>query len=409
MNSRLRRGCVTGILRAMRLPRLLPTLLLLASACTATTGVGTGTFAAPDAGVTDVPQAQPDVPAGPDVPAKTAPLPDGPPIELVTNKQYLQKAFEVIHSAQARLDIVQFETKTGESVNLLISAVIAAKQRGVVVRVLLDDEIADNATLVKSLNAQGIQAKLDNTKTRTHAKVIASEQGFVVGSTNWSASSIDYNNEANVLVRDPVAGKALKTYLDTLWKTPSKAPIKITYDAKALIGMYGDGTSDAAAGYAAVVGPLLDAAKTRVILVTYGMNVDLKDTGSPVTKTVKKLEAAVKRGVAVQVLMDLTADGTGEGNEVNAAAGNILKSLNGCPSVTPVPPGACLEVRNDPSTVITHAKFLIVDDTLILGTNNWGYMGFVLDHELGVRSNDAKVLGNLLTYFKGIWDKSSPL
>lgn len=388
-----------GILRAMLLPRLLPALLALTTAC-ASTGTSFGGTVAPDAGGTDAPASVPDVPPpGPDGSQTTAPLPPGPAIELVTNVKYLQAAYSVIHSAQTRLDIVQFETKDalvgGKDVNTLVVQLVEARKRGVTVRVLLDDEIDDNAALVKYLTAQGIQAKLDNTKTRTHAKVVYSEQGFVLGSTNWSASSIQYNNEANVLVRDPAARKTLGTYLDTLWKTPSKAPIKIAWDASAAIALYGDGTDDGKAGYAAVVGPLLDAAKTRVILVTYGMNVDLKDSGSPVTVAVKKLQAAVQRGVKVQALLDLTAGGT-EGNDVNAEAGSILKSLG-------------VEVRNDPATTITHAKFLIVDDTVVLGTNNWGYMGFVLDHEVGLRSADAKLVQGLVSYFQGIWSKSTPL
>lgn len=348
----------------------------------------------------DVPAATPDVPtAGPDAKAPPGKLSSGPGIELAANTAYLLKAMQVIQTANERLDIVQFESKGGDkpgtSVNLMVEAVItASKKKGMKVRVLFDDEIADNAAVVAYLKARGVEAKVDNAKTRTHAKIIFSEQGFVAGSTNWSTSSIDYNNEVNVLVRDQPARAAMGKYLDSLWKSASK-PIYVSYDAKAAVGVYGDGKDDASIGYAAVVGPLLDAAKSRIILVTYGMNVDLKDASSPVTKTVKKLEAAVKRGVTVQALMDLTTGGFGEGNDVNAESGKILKSFG-------------VEVRNDPPTVITHAKFLIVDDTVIVGTNNWGYMGFVLDHEVGVRSNDAKLVADLDKYFKGIWAKSAP-
>ncbi len=394
---------MTGILPAMfvRLP-LLPLLLLsvlpLVVSC-ANTGAQPSLF------VADTAASQPDVNAvGPDAANTTADvkgqLSSGPGIELVTNTAYLLRTMQIIQTANERLDIVQFESKGGEkpgtSVNLLVEAAIQAQKRGVKVRVLFDDEIADNAVVVAYLKARGVvNAKLDNAKTRTHAKIVYSEQGFVAGSTNWSTSSIDYNNETNALVRDLPARAVMGKYLDSLWKSASK-PIYSSFDLKAAVGVYGDGKDDGSIGYAAVVGPLLDSAKKRIILVTYGMNVDLNDTNSPVTKTVRKLEAAVKRKIPVQALMDLTTDSSGEGNEVNAESGKILKSLG-------------VEVRNDPGKVITHAKFLIVDDTVILGTNNWGYMGFVLDHEVGVRTSDTKVLGNLLTYFQGIWAKSSPL
>jgi phosphatidylserine/phosphatidylglycerophosphate/cardiolipin synthase-like enzyme len=99
--------------------------------------------------------------------------------------------------------------------------------------------------------------------------------------------------------------------------------------------------------------------------------------------------------VKVQVLMDLTASDAGE--SFNTASGEILK-------------GWGAQVRQDPLTVITHAKFLIVDDVVVMGTNNWGYMGFVLDHEAGlvIRGN-AKLLGDLLAYFGKIWAESTPL
>lgn len=369
-------------------PRLLPTLWLLAASSCAQLSPPPAAIAI-DA-ITGVDTAGPPADTFTPVPS----LPDGPAIELANDRGYFPAAWNVVRTAKTRLDICQFEARnsTEGSVGTLIGTAVAAHQRGVKVRVLLDDEIEDNLVVVDYLKKQGIAAKLDNTKTRTHTKLILSEQGFVLGSTNWSTSSIDYNHEANALVRDPAALKAISGYFDKLWNSPG-ARAKVVPSATAPIAVYGDGDKDGS-GYASVVGPLLDKAKTSVVLCTYGMNIDL-DSDNPVTKTVLKLKAAIARGVKVQVLMDLTASDAGE--SFNTASGEILK-------------GWGAQVREDPLTIITHAKFLIVDDVVVMGTNNWGYMGFVLDHEAGlvIRGN-AKLLGDLLAYFGKIWAESTPL
>ncbi len=365
--------------------------LLVAQGCAANVSAG-GSDA--EANSADIQADTGTTPPGTDTGSPATPLlPAGPDIELVTNTAYYLRGPQVIQTAQTRLDIVQFETSwdptADNTIKVMVESAIAAAKRGVVVRVLLDEGVAANAPLVKYLNDNGVSAKLDSAAIRTHTKLILSDQAALFGSTNWSYTSVMKNNETNVLVRNATARAAIGKYADALW-TNSGKPAKTTYDAKATIGIYADHQ------YATVVGPLIDAAKTRIILGTYGMNIDMTDSSADVTKTVKKLQAAVTRGVKVQTLLDLSPDGTAEGNDINAASGAILKGIG-------------VEVRNDPASVITHAKYLIVDNDVVLGSNNWGYLGFVDDHELGVHTTDAKVLSGLVAYFQGIWSQSTPL
>ncbi len=320
--------------------------------------------------------------------AEVADLPQGDPLEFAPNAQYLTRAVQVIQTAKKRLDIIQFETtsyqaNSGDVVEILVNAVLNAKKRGVTVRVLFDNEISNNQLLVDKFKAVGIAASLDSPSLRTHAKIVYSEQGAVIGSTNWSWSSIAKNNETNVLVRDPTALTALGTYINTLM-VKSSSPVSIKTSTNDQLALYGDG------GYAAVIAPLLKAAKTRVILCTYGMNTD----SSEITPSLDLLAAAAKRGVKIRAVLDQSADWGDP--QVNLDAGKVLAAF-----------GA--EVRNDPISVITHAKFLIIDNTLVMGSNNWGYGGFKGYHEVGVRTSTVKVVGQVVDYFEKLWIVSTPI
>ena len=64
---------------------------------------------------------------------------------------------------------------------------------------------------------------------------------------------------------------------------------------------------------------------------------------------------------------------------------------------------------NDPSAVITHAKFLVVDDVVVLGSNNWGHGGFFSYHEAGVKTAFADAVAAVAAYFEKLWAVSTPV
>lgn len=325
---------------------------------------------------------------------KAIPLPAGPAIEAVLNKVYLMRAMQVIQSAETRLDIVQFEASTGDNIDILVGAVTQTAQRGVPVRVLLDDEISGNQVMLARLQQAGIEAKLDSPKVRTHTKLILADKGFVLGSTNWSETSIKYNNEANVLVRDPAAIVAMGKYASALWNAPASYA-KIPTSTDKTVALYGDGDGKSTSAYGPLVTALLKGAKKRIMLCVYSLS-DADNKSSVVAQAVAAMQAAANSGVPVRVILDQSSFSSPESGQVNLDSGKYLKTLG-------------IDVRLDPLDTITHAKFLIVDDTLVLGTNNWGYMGFVDDHEAGVRTSDAAVVTELAAYFEKIWAKSSAL
>jgi phosphatidylserine/phosphatidylglycerophosphate/cardiolipin synthase-like enzyme len=106
------------------------------------------------------------------------------------------------------------------------------------------------------------------------------------------------------------------------------------------------------------------------------------------------LAQAVERGVSVRVILE-QADYDASVNDLNKDAAKKLKA-------------AGIDVRADALGQITHAKVLIVDDEAIVGSNNWGYGGFTLYHEVGVRTKADNVVQQLISYLDGIWEAASP-
>lgn len=309
----------------------------------------------------------------------------GESVELVTNSAYLSRALDVIHTAQTRLDIVQFEYKPGTVTDILVEAIKKARKRGVKVRVLVDDEITENAKLVAALRAADVSSRLDDSSIRTHAKLIYSDQAFLVGSTNWSTTSITNNNETNVLVRDPGARLAMGGWIEAVWKN-ANAAVPISASAAKDTACYGDG------GFADAAAAILDGAKKRLDVITYAMTYDPKFTTGPLTASLDRLKKAVARGVTVRVLLDQSPPGWSVegGAAANFEAAKYLKSIG-------------VQVRMDKLDTITHAKVVVTDAALVVGTNNWGYYGMAVNHEIGVRSTHPGAVTALQKYFDGLW------
>ena len=99
--------------------------------------------------------------------------------------------------------------------NQLLNALIRAKDRGVQVKVILDQNINFEAesteeALYKNKNQQAydvlkknnVPVFFDTSETYTHSKVlIIDNETVIVGSTNWSKAALTRNNEASVLIR----------------------------------------------------------------------------------------------------------------------------------------------------------------------------------------------------------------
>lgn len=146
-------------------------------------------------------------------------------IRNLSNRRYLEPTLEAIQKAKQSIFLVMYHLPLDPSnksspVTRLMDALIQVKNRGVRVRVILDQEIKTERSTkgapMKNLRAfhvlkeNGISVSFDSLGKRTHAKLLViDEETVILGSTNWSREALDQNYEANLLVRSPEMAKFL--------------------------------------------------------------------------------------------------------------------------------------------------------------------------------------------------------
>ena len=133
---------------------------------------------------------------------------------LVTDSNYPVYAMNLLNSANKSILLVVYSAKYyANSNNKLLNVLCKASHRGVKVDVILDDELGYNNDTIKYLRSCGVNARLDSPKVRTHAKFLVIDGKIVLlGSTNWSYSSLNKNHEVDVLIKDPEIARLLTSY-----------------------------------------------------------------------------------------------------------------------------------------------------------------------------------------------------
>ena len=106
------------------------------------------------------------------------------------------------------------------------NAIGAAKQRGVNVRVILEDpsDQATNADTTTYLKGLGIPVHYVTTQFYLHAKLITADGVAFVGSENFSVSGLTKNRELGALVFEPTAAAVMKTQFEADWAATPTAP-----------------------------------------------------------------------------------------------------------------------------------------------------------------------------------------
>lgn len=136
-----------------------------------------------------------------------------------TIRRFIERAN---HSVYVAVYAVKYDPKEHDDpVNILLETLVEARERGLDVKVLVDDVTYESyRDTIEFLKSNGVPVKLDPEKgVRTHVKmVIVDGKCLFVGSHNWTESALSYNNEYSVLIiSEEHAGKA-ESYFMKLWK-----------------------------------------------------------------------------------------------------------------------------------------------------------------------------------------------
>ncbi len=127
----------------------------------------------------------------------------------------------LIGDATTSLDIeVYYLADTG-----VRAAVISAKNRGVMVRVLLADgsEVSDNPATAAMLTTAGVAVRILSNPVPHIKMIIADGTAALVGSHNLSSTSLRDNREVGEIVRDPAGIATLRGTFNSDW-TAGTAP-----------------------------------------------------------------------------------------------------------------------------------------------------------------------------------------
>jgi hypothetical protein len=153
-------------------------------------------------------------------------------VQDISSDKYFSAALNEINSAKLSIQVVMYlvsilpeqpDSQPGQ----LVQALIKAKERGVDVKVVLDQNIdfeaestEDAVTLNKNQKAYELLRKsnvpvfFDTSDIYTHTKaIVIDNETVILGSTNWSKAALTRNNEASVLIRSKdLAGEILSDF-----------------------------------------------------------------------------------------------------------------------------------------------------------------------------------------------------
>ena len=135
----------------------------------------------------------------------------------------------------------------------------------------------------------------------------------------------------------------------------------------------------------------ISAAQKSIDIILYEFK--WYDSNNSVVQMRNALISAVQRNVTVRLLLDNAnyRDQETELSKENKKTGNYLKSKG-------------VEVNYDEPKTTTHDKLVIIDnETVIIGSHNWGYSAFENNNEASVMIKDNAIAGYYKNYFEMLW------
>lgn len=143
-----------------------------------------------------------------------------------TTHQAIQEAKESICVAIYLISVEP--TPTDNPASILLESLISAKNRGLLVKVILDDTtFKANYNAYKRLRQAGVDVSIDSAKTVLHGKgIVIDSKISILGSFNWSRASLSNNYEFAVRIKNPQQAKRLLDYIAKIELSPQQPPIQ---------------------------------------------------------------------------------------------------------------------------------------------------------------------------------------
>lgn len=136
----------------------------------------------------------------------------------IVGADYPKKVIPLIDSAKRNIDIVVYDwrwypNQPGHAVQQFNMALVRARQRGVVVRAVLNSKL-----LLDTLKSVGIQAKRLQDRRVVHTKMLLIDRKTcVIGSHNFSRNAFGSNIETSIAVEIPEGQTRLLDFFENLY------------------------------------------------------------------------------------------------------------------------------------------------------------------------------------------------
>jgi len=157
-------------------------------------------------------------------------------VQDISGAKYFPAVKEAIANAEKSIKAVMFlielpQSKANNKTQQLVDELIKAHQRGVKVEVVLDQNVdfvhqrhesdwlgkVRSFRAYKQLKEAGVAVRYDAISTYTHAKAIVIDEKIVIlGSTNWTQTSLERSVETDALIISEEAAKSYLEYFKTI-------------------------------------------------------------------------------------------------------------------------------------------------------------------------------------------------
>jgi phosphatidylserine/phosphatidylglycerophosphate/cardiolipin synthase-like enzyme len=258
--------------------------------------------------------------------------------------------------------------------NIILNELVNAKNRGVDVKITIniDTSVLYPDTEVFLAN-NGIPYRMDG----THSKLVIIDDRIVyVGSANWNNNGLKNNHEITIRTNNPDIIAEAKVYFNSVWVNGFAATVVSNQTFEAFIS---------GSEYFDRVRDHLEHSTTRIRLMMFSASYNANDPSGSPTILWNELKKAYDRGVDVQVIVD---------DRTQEAFPKTIQFLqnNNIPWK--------LDEGEPPRT---HAKMIIIDDTVYNGAHNWLKSSLDFVGEAGIMSKDPTTLSEILEYFNNKW------
>lgn len=314
---------------------------------------------------------------------------------LVDGNAIFSTAADMIKSAKSNLQVEMYSFSSMEMAQLLADDA----KRGVKVQVILDPSPGKNAEhteqkkkVVDYLKKNGVDVVMypvDAAKKQIdHVKLmIVDGKSILIGGMNWNDHS-KVNHDVDFKVDGPAANYFEKVFADDWEKsggkefTPPPPAVELP-EGEAFVS--GAITGPGEQGIRKLVLGKINSAKKSIHAELFV----LSDK-----ETVDALIAAHKRGVDVRVILD--PNGVKNGFTVNVETAKVLKKAG--------VPVRWYKVDTSVQQMM-HGKWAAFDDEeAVVGSSNWTFNGFNINHEANVNVKSQKAVSVLENTFEHDWN-----